>query len=289
MQNLSSILSWFGRQWSRRRIPGLAAEAAFWLFFALIPMAAVAGLIAARIARQRADVWLPFLEGAPVATRELVTTQLNHVSAWNTGTVGPVAAVMFLWLASSGLHALFDALQADLGRTRSWIRTRIAALFGCTVLAIGVAALVSGSIVLMRSSMVAHWLHDWKWASRVLGLVWAFIFARGLFRLGLSPRERQRLPLSAGAAISALLQTIVGGLYIYSLSLLGDGSAYLAGLASIGVTLTALFLYTLFLLIGLSLSQLLKRTSRCKRIAIIRGTHSSKDSKAFSSSPEFKA
>jgi hypothetical protein len=121
-------------------MPGLAAEAAFWLFFALIPLLAVAGLITARFAPQSVDVWLPFLAESPRATRELVTKQLSRVTAWNSGAVGPLAVVMFLWLASSGLHSLFDALQADLGRPRSWVQTRIAALLSCLVLAIGVAA-----------------------------------------------------------------------------------------------------------------------------------------------------
>jgi membrane protein len=254
-------------------MPGLAAEAAFWLFFALIPLLAVAGLIAARLAQQAVDVWLPFLAESPRATRELVTSELSRVAAWNSGAVGPVAVLMFLWLASSGLHSLFDALQADLGRSRSWVKTRIAALVGCVLLALGVAALVGGGLLFKPLSSTLHRVNDLKWGSRVLGLLWAFVFARGVFQIGLSARARRQLPLSMGAAIAAVLQTIIGSLYIYSLSLLGDGSAYLAGLASVGVTLTALFLYTLFLLVGLSVSQLFKRTSRCKRLALLRVAH----------------
>jgi membrane protein len=269
-------------------MPGLAAESAFWLFFALIPLLAVAGLIAARLAQQAVDVWLPFLADSPRATRELITTELNRVAAWNSGTVGPVAVVMFLWLASSGLHSLFDALQADLGRSRSWVRTRVAALLACVLLAIGVAALVGGGLLFRPLSSALHRMHDWKWGGWVLGLLWSFVFARGLFQLGLSARERRQLPLSVGAAIAALLQTLIGSLYIYSLSLLGDGSAYLAGLASIGVTLTALFLYTLFLLVGLSVSQLFKRTSRCKRLALLRVAHASEVSAACLPAPATK-
>ena len=69
-------------------MPGLAAESAFWLFFALIPLLAVAGLIAARLAQQAVDVWLPFLADSPRATRELITTELSRVAAW---TVEPLA------------------------------------------------------------------------------------------------------------------------------------------------------------------------------------------------------
>jgi len=139
-------------------------------------------------------------------------------------------------------------------------------------LAIVVAIIVAGGAMFARSPLHIAWTGHWKWASRVVALVWAFAFNRGLFRIGLSPKERRGLPLSAGAAIAAILQTITGSLYIYSITLLGDGGAYLAGLATIGVTLTALFLYTLFLLVGLSVSQFLKRASRCKRVSMIRKT-----------------
>src|SRR5450631_2819209 len=165
MKSLSSLARWFARQWSRRRMPGLAAEAAFWLFFALIPLVAVTGLIAARIAKQNMDRWMPILAGAPPATQELVTAELNRVSAWNSGTVGPIAALTFLWLASSRIHALFDALEADLGRARSWLSTRIAALIGCLLLAVSVASLVGGGVLLARSPWKEQLVGQWKWAS----------------------------------------------------------------------------------------------------------------------------
>ena len=129
-------------------------------------------------------------------------------------------------------------------------------------------------MLLARSPWKEHLIGHWKWTGRVVTVLWAFAFNRGLFQIGLSARERRELRLSAGAAIAAVLQTITSALYVYSLSLLGDGSAYLAGLASVGVTLTALFLYTLFLLIGLTMSRLLKRTSRCKRVNLFRGRRS---------------
>jgi membrane protein len=239
-------------------------------FLCTHPVVAVTGLIAARIAKQNMDRWMPILAGAPPATQELVTAELNRVSAWNSGTVGPIAALTFLWLASSGIHALFDALEADLGRARSWLSTRIAALIGCLLLAVSVASLVGGGVLLARSPWKEQLVGQWKWASHIITLLWAFVFNRGLFQIGLSKRERRGLQLSVGAAIAAVLQTITSALYIHSLSLLGDGSAYLAGLASVGVTLTALFLYTLFLLIGLSMSRLFKRTTRCKRVDPIR-------------------
>jgi hypothetical protein len=59
----------------RTRTFGLAAETAFWLFLSLIPLAAVAGLAAARISNDHWDRLNPLLTSLPPATRELITSE----------------------------------------------------------------------------------------------------------------------------------------------------------------------------------------------------------------------
>jgi len=83
------------------RTLGLAAEVAFWLFFSLLPLAAVGGLVLARLAVSRGDLAVTMLGSTPPAARELVASQLGQVARWNGGAVGPLAAVVFVWMASS--------------------------------------------------------------------------------------------------------------------------------------------------------------------------------------------
>src|SRR5882724_3661246 len=54
----------------RTRTFGLAAQTAFWLFLSLIPLAAVAGLAAARVSANNWDRLNPLLRSLPGATRE---------------------------------------------------------------------------------------------------------------------------------------------------------------------------------------------------------------------------
>ena len=71
----------------RARTLGLAAEAAFWLFLSLVPLAAVAGLVGARMAAGHWATFAPLVGVLPVASRALVTNELLRASSWNGGTV----------------------------------------------------------------------------------------------------------------------------------------------------------------------------------------------------------
>lgn len=96
------LLLSFGRCFLRRltagRSLGLAAEMAFWLFMSLLPLAAVAGLITAKFAWGNPSTTAPLLESLPVATRALLRDELGRVAAWNAGSVGIGAGLMFIWL-----------------------------------------------------------------------------------------------------------------------------------------------------------------------------------------------
>src|ERR1019366_8803569 len=99
-------LVWCGMNESRSL--GLAAQMAFWLFFSLLPLAAVGGLVLARIAVAHGDLATTMLGSTPPAVRDLVAAQLGQVARWNGAAVAPLAALVFVWLASSGIHAVFD-------------------------------------------------------------------------------------------------------------------------------------------------------------------------------------
>jgi uncharacterized BrkB/YihY/UPF0761 family membrane protein len=68
---------------------------------------------------------------------------------------------------------------------------------------------------------------------------------------------RRITPILPGALVAVALQVAIGfgyGLYIKGT---GDGSAYQAGLAVIGITLVALFLFCTVLLVGIEVNQTL--------------------------------
>jgi len=230
---------------SRARVLDSAASAAFWLFFSLLPLAAVSLMIATKVASGNARIFGAMLGSVPATSRAFVGRELGRVAAWHGGTVGPVSAAVFVFLASSGVHALLDAFDATLDARRSWWKKRALAIAICVglSLAIGIVALVVGRV---GATALA-------WAPVRYGTAFACEVALigGLFGVGM-PRDvpRRRWP---GAALAALLQVLLGWGYFALFAKLGSSSAYSATtLATIGGTMMALYLLSVSLLVGVA-------------------------------------
>lgn len=255
----------------RARTLGLATQLAFWIFLSLLPIAAVAGLVVARIATRNDAATAGILSTMPAAVRDMLTQELSRVSAWNEGAVAPVAAATFVWLASSGVAAIFDALEAETeADPRPWWKKRGLAILTCVGLSIGVAlitVLTAGLALLQKfaGQLVPAFERIQHGAPRVIVLVvrglFSFVIATamitGLFAVGFPPRARRRMPLVPGAAVSVVLMATLGFGYGVWVARMGDSGAYQAGLAVIGVTLMFLWLTSIALLVGAEVNQLL--------------------------------
>lgn len=246
----------------RTRTFGLASQTAFWLFLSLIPLAAVAGLAAARISSAHWDRVNPLLRSLPAPARELIQSELVKVSSWNGGTVSITAAVVFVWLGSSGVHALFDALEVETGAERPWWKKRALSIATCLGLSIIVAVLaVLGPGLEGGVDWLARWIPGfegfdfrntwWQLPVRVLlSLALGFGYVSALYWVGVPPSARGRLPILPGAAVAVGMQAALRFGYGYYVSHFGNGAAYTAGLAVIGLTLTGLYLFAIALLTG---------------------------------------
>jgi membrane protein len=255
---------WCGMNESRSL--GLAAQMAFWLFFSLLPLAAVGGLVLARVAVGRSDLTATMLGSTPPAVRELIAAQLGQVARWNGGAVAPLATIVFVWLASSGIHAVFDALEVQSGVGRPWWRKRLVALGTCVVLSLGIAvlALLStgvGWLFRLAGTNLPHALMSlqgsWLIAGVriVFGALIAFGLVVGLYAAGTPRVHDGRFPMVPGALLAVSLQATSGFGYSLYVRLVGTGNGYQAGLGIIGVTMMSLYLFCLALLVGAELNQ----------------------------------
>jgi membrane protein len=252
----------------RTRTLGLAAEMSFWIVLALVPLAVVAGLVAARLAVTNTRVMSAALGTLPAVARDLLSQEVNRVAAWH-GAVAPTALVVFLWLASSGVHSIFDAMEGKTGAARPWWKKRLIALGACVLLSVGVAL-----VALLGTGLDWIWrlagdrlpvgVRAWEssnlgYVVRLsLGALVAFGLTSGLFVLGVPKPARKMIPLLPGAILAAALEVMLGLGYAFYVSKAGTGGAYLAGLASIGVTMTAIFLISTAMLVGLELNVFLR-------------------------------
>jgi membrane protein len=261
------------------RALGLGAEMAFWLFLSLLPLAAVVGVVAAKLAVGNWDLVAPVLSSLPSATRTLLSTEMGRMAAWNGGEVGLGAGAMFIWLASSGLHSVFDGMEIEANATpRPWWKKRIAALLACVALAIGGALLT-----LLSTGLGWMWhlvggttlLSALEFETSILGKVvrWAvgagvaFSLVSGLYWIALPPKTRKSMPIAPGALLAVGLQLVIGLGYGFYIKQAGDSGAYQAGLASIGVTLMALYLLCAVMLVGIEVNQMLGERKEARAAA----------------------
>jgi membrane protein len=249
---------------ARARTLGLAAEMSFWLFLSLVPLAAVAGLVGARLAMSRASVVGSLLASVTPDARNMVEEQLETVGRWNGGKVAPIALGMFVWLAASGVHSIFDALEVQSEETRPWWKKRLFAIGTCIGLSIGVAALGLLTVGLDSLETIAGMALPLAGlgatiaglvARIVAGLALAIGMIATLYRVGIPRGARGRVPILPGTLLAVALLVALGWGYRFYISRTGTGGAYQGSLAVIGVTLMTLWLFSVALLLGAELNK----------------------------------
>ncbi|HEY3592840.1 MAG TPA: YhjD/YihY/BrkB family envelope integrity protein [Polyangiaceae bacterium] len=257
----------FAREVTETRTTGMAAEMAFWVFLSLLPLAAVAGLVVARIAVGSNEV-ASLLSSLPPQMNQLIHHQLTRVAAWNGGSVGAPAAAVFVWLGSGGVSAIFELLEVKAGMRRSWWRRRLVAIATCVGLSLGVAAI---AVLFTGASRILSLLHGilplatfeakHGWFDKVfrfgIGVVVGVGLVGGVYWAAVPRRARIHFPIWPGAFLAVGLQAVLGYGYAFYLSKMGAGSAYQAGLSFVGVTLMGLYLFAIALLVGAELNHAL--------------------------------
>jgi membrane protein len=268
---------WLDPMWEgigRARTLGLAAEMSFWLFLSLVPLAAVAGLVAAKIATQRAGAVGALISSVPADARALLSAQVAQVAQGSGRRVAPLAIGMFVWLASSGVHSIFDALEVQAGVGRPWWKKRALAIGTCIGLSIGVAilgllAVGLGWLEALAGRTVPHAQMEGTIAGfvarAVFGLAVAIGMVAALYRVGIPSEARRRVMVLPGALLAVALIAALGWGYRLYVSATGTGDAYEGSLAVMGITLMTLWLFSLALLLGAELNRVAaeRRAGRC--------------------------
>jgi membrane protein len=239
----------------RARTFGLAAQTAFWFFLSLIPLLAVAGLVAARLTLANWTELAPVLGNLPTSTQLLIRRELDAVSQWRGGTIGITGAGTFVWLASTGFDAIFQAFEVQSNRPRSWWRRRLLAIGTCLGLALVVPALAVLGLGLER---VTHGFRMDFW-TRVARFALSFAIAAGyhsaLYWVGIPSPARTLGTILPGALAAVGLQAAMSFGYALYLSRFTHQAVYGAGLGIVAATLMALYLSALSLLIGAAVTR----------------------------------
>lgn len=252
------------REWSDKRIGGLAAEVAFWAtlsaFPLLLALAAALGFLdvavgpdAADRAREQVADWL----GSAFGTSSAVSEGVDDLFSRTSPGLLSVSLLVLLWAASRAFGALIRALDVVYGLTerRSWLSVRLTGLalaVGTVVVsALAVAAIVVGPF-LGRGSGLAESLG----VSDTLGTVWdrlrmplvlavLIAWATTVFHLGPRRHGRWRDGLPGALAAAALWLAGYLGLFVYLNLVSGSANAVFGVLG--GALTLLLWLYVLAL------------------------------------------
>lgn len=95
-----------------------APAMAWHVFLSLLPLLVFLGYVVGKIAQSRGveTVLWPVLDSLPAAAERVVRAEVARLGT--ATTLGPLAAIGFLWIASGGMHGLMNALETVVGAPR---------------------------------------------------------------------------------------------------------------------------------------------------------------------------
>ena len=226
---------------------GVSAEVAFWLFLSLVPLAAFVGVVFVKWSNTDVNGWL--LSPFPKETRDLVREELGRVGSWNSTRAIVLTVLGFAWAASSGIHAIFDGIEAQSGCETSWVRKRLSAL-GSLVFFLALAV-AGGALARFAPAAVAGALARSRLTPLLTPLVVTFVLAMTTYLVALPAPARKRWQrLALGSVFVAVVNAITGLGYAMYFRWSTSTGAYGTTLSAVALTMFSLWLLCLSLLMG---------------------------------------
>ncbi len=226
---------------------GVSAEVAFWLFLSLVPLAAFVGVVFVKWSHIDVNGWM--LSPFPRETRELVREELGRVGTWNSTRAIVLTVLGFAWAASSGIHAIFDGIEAQSGCETSWLRKRLLSL-GTLVFFLALA-LLGGAVARFLPAPLGAIVARSPLTPLLTPLVVTFVLAMTMYLVALPAAARQTWPrLALGSVFVAVVNAITGLGYSTYFRWSTTTGAYGTTLSAVALTMFSLWLLCLSLLVG---------------------------------------
>ena len=255
-------------------VVGLAAQQAYYFFFALFPALLFVIAVASFFPLDTliADVIAMLSRFAPRAVIDIVTTAMASLSKQNSGGVLTIGFVVTIWSSSGAMVSIITTLNAAYGVTESrpWWKTRVIAV-GLTI-ALATFIVASMFLVLAGPTLaekIAARLYlgpEFKWAWWVLQ--WPVVLALVMTAVAVvyyyAPDvEQDWVWITPGSVLATVLWLAVSlGLKTYY-QLVPDANATYGALGAIMVLMLWFYGGGLALLLGAELNAEIEHASAC--------------------------
>lgn len=251
---------------------GVAAQMAYYFFFALFPALLFLIALAASIGTESLiDRVIPRLEGTlPPDVVGIIRDQLTQIAQSGTGGILTFGALVALWSSSAALVAIIGATNRayDVTEARPWWKQRLTAI----LLTIGLALfiLVSATLVVAGPEL-ASWVasrvglgaaFEWSWKILQWPVIFALIVTGFALVYYFAPNvEQDFIWLTPGSLVAALLW-IAGslGLRFYIVNFGSYNETY-GAIGGVMVLLLWLYVSGLVLFVGAEMNAELEHAS----------------------------
>jgi membrane protein len=262
-----------------------APAMAFHFFLSLLPLLVFIGYVVGLVARKHGAqaVLSPIVENLPATTEAILKKEIVRLAG--ADTLGPLAAVGFLWIAAGGTHGLMDAVEQVVGAARRpWWKQRLLALVWVvlTLGAVGAGsygvfewedvvqetertkevttsateAASEGVVPDLQKRRAVKLLRGRGERAVALGssLVFSIVGLAAFYRFSVSHPRRVKRRVVPGAVLAvALWIAITWGFGLYARTLV-DYAVFYGSLAAVAVLLLWLWLVSLAILLGAELN-----------------------------------
>lgn len=251
---------------------GMAAQLAYYFFFALFPALLVLVALASYFpVHTLVDDMFRTLGGfVPPEVLALITDQLEKISEGEEGGLLTFGMALALWSSSGAMTAIIDTLNRayDIDEGRPWWKVRLTAI----ALTIGVSVFILASFALVTvgptfAERAANWLNlgpvfEWSWKI----LQWPVIFAlvsvaiAGVYYWG-PDAEQDWVWLTPGAIFATLLWIAASLGFKYYVANLGNYTETYGAIGTIMVLMLWFYISGLVILTGAEMNAEIEHAS----------------------------
>jgi membrane protein len=251
---------------------GLAAQLAYYFFFALFPallfvLALVSFLPLTRFADQIVAALDPI---APAQVLEFLRQQLERISNADSGGILTIGVLGAIWSSSAALVAIISSLNRayDIEEARPWWRVRLTAI--ALTLALAVLGLASFILIVMGPTILGHVAaslglgraFEWTW----MILQWPVAFflvstAIGLIYYFAPDAEQEWVWVTPGAVAATVLWVLASLAFKLYVSNFADYNAMYGTAGGIMVVLLWFYMSALAILLGAELNAEIEHAS----------------------------